>query len=84
MSTPKKTRKAPAEPHRPPAPYQIHRPAFTDGSAPAPAVVAVDAQPRAGEYPVPITFSTGGKVIGTGTIIMTTPGTRIPTVIKAR
>lgn len=32
-----------------PQPYQVHRPAFTDGNAPAPAVVAVDAQPRAGE-----------------------------------
>lgn len=48
------------------------RVAFTDEWAPnaAPAVLAVDAQPRAGDYAVPVTYSVGGEVIGTGTIIM--------------
>lgn len=59
------------KPHEPPRPYEVHRPAaFTDGNGPAPAVVAVDAQPRAGEYPVPMTLSVGGKVLARGTLMM--------------
>lgn len=54
----RKPRKQPDAEHVPAQPYQIHRPD----------VAAIDVQPRAGEYPVPLTYSIGEKIVGTGTL----------------